>query len=172
MKKAIIIFIILLTLGAWSANKYFTRASKSSEELERFQNYARDYGSDANIFLSEQAKRHHDEAFDKAYRMWKLSPVSELDLTSHYDEKTYYMTLGKILNEKAKSEGQMEARNALIDIGKFYGVSPTPKEKPKTSTPLVKKPIKTDATEASPLGKPKLGDKRTIPSSRRRKDDR
>lgn len=156
MKKAIVIFIILLVGGAWTVNKYITRANKSSDELERFLGHSTNYGYDAEIFLTEHAKQHHDEAFEASYRMWKFTPVSELDLTSHYDEKNYYTVLAKILREEAKAAGQLDAHIALIDIGKHYGVSPTPKDPPKVPKPAEPKKINTDATEAAPLGKPKL----------------
>lgn len=167
MKKAIVIFLILLIGGAWTANKYVTRANKNSEELERFQEYASNYNYDAEIFLTEQVKHHHDEAFAASYRMWKLSPISEIDLSSHYDQKAYYMTLGKIFNEKAKAGGQTDARNALIDIGKHYGVPPTPKNAPKTPAPATKN---ANGTDTSKSNRPKLGDKRAIPNSRRDED--
>lgn len=170
MKKGIIILILLLTVGAWSAKKWVDRASKSSEELELFLDYSKDYNDNASIFLTESVKEHHDEAFAKAYRMWKLSPVSEFDLSSQYDRNTYYMTLGKILSDKAKAEGQEDARLALIDIGhKFYGLEQKPVEKKKAPTSL-QKPTSQNSGDTSKLGKPKLGDKRKIPSSRRRDD--
>lgn len=169
MKKAIVIFIILLTGGAWTINKYVTRASKSSEELERFLEYASNYNYDAEIFLSEQVKQHHDEAFAASYRMWKWSPISEIDLDSHYDQKIYYMTLGKIINENAKEQGQMDAQIALFDIGKSYGVETTPKKSEATTT--TQPSTNSSTKKTSPLGNSKLGDKRTIPSTRR-DDDR
>jgi|GEM_PF-881568 hypothetical protein len=172
MKKAILLLIFLLTLGAWSANKYFARASKSNEEQERFQNYAGNYGHDANIFLTSQASLHHDKAFNLAYRMWKLSPISEIDFSSHYDEKTYYLALGKTLNDKAKAEGQFEARSALIDIGKFYGVTLPKKNIPVTPKTTLNKAHTSDTAKPSPLGKAILGDKRVIPSRHRRQNDR
>jgi len=166
MKKAIIIFIFLLVVGGWTAKKFMDKSSKSSEELELFQSYARDYSDTVGIFLTDQSKRHHDKAFTETYSMWKLSPISELDLDAQYDQKAYYLALGKMINEVALAEGQTDARNALIEIGKHYGVTSAAKPPEK----VVKAPAATAPKEASSLGESKLGDKRKIPNSNR--DDR
>lgn len=172
MKKALIFAALFLIVGGWTANKFVTQSSKSSEEKERFLEYSSDYGYDAEAFLSAQTKLHHDEAFATAYRKWKLSPISEIDLEDKFDQKNYYLTLGKIISEAAKTEGQSDAYNALIDIGKHYGVPPTPKDPPKVAKPTAAAPSTPTTTTDSALGKSKLGDKRAIPSSRRRDDDR
>jgi len=172
MKKALLILTIILVSGGWIINQYVTRASKSSAEKERFIEYASNYGANAETFLTDQAKQHHDEAFATSYRMWKLSPVSEIDLSSHYDEETYYLTLGKMIKEATQNEGQADAYTALLDIGAHYGVvteKKSSRQTPSSSTPAATPPPKTSDT---PLGKPKLGDKRTIPSSRRREQNR
>lgn len=177
MKKTLILLILILVGGGWTANKYLQRANKSSEEKERFIEQARNYTRDARIYLSEQADQHHDEAFAASYRMWKFSPVSEFDLSAHYDEQAYYRTLGKIITEKAKEQGQADAYAALLDIGQYYGV-PYERKKPGSNTQAIQPETTGSKTETleekkdSMLKKSKLGEKRRIPSSRRRDDDR
>jgi len=171
MKKALIFFVILLVSGVWTANKYLQRSEKSSGEKAQFIERASYYNNAANIFLTEQAKQHHDEAFAASYRMWKPTPLSEFDLNSHYDEKTYYLTLGKLIAKAAKKEGETDAYNALLDIGQWYGVPPKSKEqvKPSTepkSTTASNTPIQPEKKKESLLKRSKLGEKRTIPSSR------
>ena len=67
----------------------------------RFIELAEGYNDNAKLFLIEQAEKYHEEAFEASYRMWVLSPIAELDLSSHYDEKTYYRTLGKKIKQSA-----------------------------------------------------------------------
>jgi hypothetical protein len=130
MKDSFILLIIILCGCGWVASKYVQKANTSSDEKTRFIELAEEYNDDAKLFLIEQAKAHHEEAFKASYRMWVLSPIAELDLSSHYDEKTYYRTLGKKITTKPQAP-----RESLLKSGK-------------------------------------LGDKRTIPSSRKRYDDR
>jgi len=172
MKKALLILTLILLSGGWIINQYVTRASNSSAEKERFIEYASNYKYSTETFLTEQAKQHHDEAFAASYRMWKLSPVSEIELSSHFNEKTYYLTLGKIIKEASQKEGQVDAYKALLDIGSRYGVvteKTSSKQTPLSSSPAATPPPKTSDT---PLGKSKLGDKRTIPSRRNRDQNR
>lgn len=165
MKKAIVLLILCLAGGGWVANKFVQRSSKNTEEFERMAEHATNYGYDAEIFITDQLEKHHDDAFDSAYRMWKLSPVSELDLSTRYDEKVYFETLGKTIAQSAKEQGQTDAYAAIIDIGKFYGMEP--KNDPRTPPPATNKPATKPDSESS-LGKPKLGDKRTVPGRRDR----
>lgn len=177
MKKTLIFLVLILIGGGWLTNKILQRSNKSSEEKERFTEQARNYSDDASIFLSEQVKHHHDEAFSAAYQMWKLSPVSEIDLSNHYDEKVYFIKLSELITAEAKKEGQIDAYTALLSIGEHYGVPsegkiPSSKRKPTSSVSSPgPPPSKPDETRESSLKKPKLGDKRKIPSSRRRDDD-
>jgi hypothetical protein len=173
MKKAFIYFVILLVSGVWTANKYLQRFDKSSEEKDRFIERASNYNHAANIFLTKQAKQHHDEAFAASYRMWKLTPLSEFDLDSHYDEQTYYRTLGKLIAKAAKKEGQTDAYTALLDIGQWYGVPTKKKVDKKTNTRLkststTNTPVQPEKKKEPLLKSSKLGEKRTIPSRRRR----
>ena len=173
MKKAILILTLLLICGAWTASKLVDRANKSSEELERFQEYASNYGHDIEIYLSEQAKTHHDEAFSEAYQMWKFYPVTEMDLATYYDEKTYYMTLGKIIYDNAKTDGEPDASKALIRIGQYYGVTPPQKKDDKKLSGTEKNnSLSTDTDRESPLGRAKLGEKRPFSDSRDRDNER
>ena len=163
MKRAIICLFLILFLGSWAAKKVFERYSTSTNELERFQEYAKDYDPDTTIFLNYQAKRLHDKAFDQSYKMWKLSPISELDLSSHYDEKAYYNNLATMLYKKAIEHGNDDARNALIDIAQYYGITPNHENSSNKKSPPQKNNKPSDTSQASPLGKSKLGDKRAIP---------
>lgn len=175
MKKALIFLIIIIGCG-WTANKYFQRYSKSSDEKDRFIEQISDFNENSKIFLTEQVKQHHEEAFAASYRMWKFSPISEIDLASHYDEQVYYSTLEKFIAEAAQKEGHTDAYTALLDIGQFYGVPAEEKtsvSKLKTAhTPSASTATKPEEKKESLLKKSTLGEKRTIPSSRRRTDDR
>ena len=119
MKKALIFLVIILVGGGWTANKFLQRSNKSSEEKDRILELATNYNDQAKIFLTKQVKQHHDEAFADSYRMWKLSPVSDLDLATHYDEQAYYRALEKIITEATEKEGQADAYTALLDIVNF-----------------------------------------------------
>ena len=171
MKDSFILLIIILCGCGWVANKYVQKANTSSDEKTRFIELAEDYNDDAKLFLIEQAKAHHEEAFEASYRMWVLSPIAELDLSSHYDEKTYYRTLGKKIKQATDKAGQQDAYKMLLDMAKHYGVTlKTPKPAAKTS--LGKTAPKPQAAKKSLLKSGKLGDKRIIPRSRKRYDDR
>ena len=171
MKDSFILLIIILCGCGWVANKYVQKANTSSEQKTRFIELAEDYNDDAKLFLIEQAKAHHEEAFEASYRMWVLSPIAELDLSSYYDEKTYYRTLGKKIKQATDQSGQQDAYKMLLDMAKHYGVTlKTPK--PAAKTPLGETAPKPQAPRESLLKSGKLGDKRTIPSSRKRYDDR
>ncbi|MCP5534822.1 MAG: hypothetical protein H7A51_01145 [Akkermansiaceae bacterium] len=180
MKKALIFFVVILLGGSWTANKFLQRANKSSEEKDRFIEQASNYGHDAQIFLGQMAEQHHDKAFAASYRMWKLSPVSEIDLATHYDEQVYYRTLQDIISEEAKQQGQADAYRALLDIGRFYGVPqegkiPGSGDEAATHQPVGTQPAPqagNSGKKESLLKKSKLGEKRVIPGSRRRDDDR
>ena len=109
--------------------------------------------------------------------MWKLSPVSELDLASHYDEQVYYRALEKIITEATEKQGQADSYTALLDMGQFYGVpaekkTSVSKVKTKAVTPPTSTTTKPEEKKESLLKKSKLGEKRTIPGGRRRNDDR
>jgi len=165
MKISLFFFIILIVAGGWTATQYVQRASKSSDEKSRFIKYAENYNENTKLYLTEKMRLHHDEAFEASYRMWILSPVSDLDLKSYFDEQKYYRTLGKSISEDAKKEGRGEAYTALIDMAEHYGVEIKSKAPPKTASQPAKK-------KDSKLKSGKLGDKRKIPSSRRRDHDR
>lgn len=177
MKKALIFLVIILVGGGWTANKFLNRSNKSSEEKDRILELATNYNDQAKIFLTKQIKQHHDEAFADSYRMWKLSPISDLDLTSHYDEQVYYRALEKIITEATEKQGQADAYTAFLDMGQFYGVpteekTSVSKVKSKAPTPLTNTATKPEEKKESLLKKSKLGEKRTIPGGRRRNDER
>ena len=171
MKDFFILLILLLAGCGWVANKYVQKANTSSEQKTRFIELAEGYNDNAKLFLIEQAKEHHEEAFEASYRMWVLSPIAELDLSSHYDEKTYYRTLGKKIKQATDQSGQQDAYKMLLDMAKHYDVKlKTQKPAPKTSPEAT--PAKPQAARESLLKSGKLGDKRIIPRSRKRYDDR
>ncbi len=177
MKKALIFLVIILVGGGWTANKFLKRSNKSSEEKDRILELATNYNDEAKIFLTKHIKQHHDEAFADSYRMWKLSPVSELDLASHYDEQVYYRALEKIITEATEKQGQADSYTAFLDMGQFYGVpaekkTSVSKVKTKAVTPPTSTTTKPEEKKESLLKKSKLGEKRTIPGGRRRNDDR
>lgn len=159
MRISLFLFIILIAVGGWTAYKYVQRASKGSEEKERFINYAENYNDNVRIYLMEKAKAHHDEAFAASYRMWILSPVSEIDLKSEFDEQLYYRTLGKAIAGDAKKEGQSEAYAAVLEMAAHYGVETKGKAAPQTSSQAGNK-------KDSKLKSGKLGDKKAIPKKR------
>lgn len=178
MKKALVLLVMIVVGGGWTANKFLQRSNKSAEERQRFIERTGRYNYDAETFLTEKTKQHHDQAFAASYRMWKFSPISELDLSTQYDQQTYYRTLGKLIAEDAKNEGQADAYAALLDIGRFYGM-PHDVKKPSLQTDLANqspsaqpKTTKTEDSKGSPLKKSKLGEKRAIPSGRRHEDHR
>jgi len=171
MKDSFILLIIILCSCGWVASKYVQKANTSSDEKTRFIELAKEYNDDAKLFLIEQAKAHHEEAFKASYRMWVLSPIAELDLSSHYDEKTYYRTLGKKIKQAADQAGQQGASKILLDMAKHYGVK-IKTQKPVSKPSPEKTATKPHAPRESLLKSGKLGDKRTIPSSRKRYDDR
>ncbi|MGB0991443.1 MAG: hypothetical protein ACPG32_03130 [Akkermansiaceae bacterium] len=122
MKKLIIILVLILVGGGMTAKVFLAKGNKSSAEKERVLGYADDYSDAAEIFLTERIQHHHDEAFAAAYQSATLSPVSEFSLDGKYDEATYYRTLAKLLYAEAEKEGHSDAKKALIDIAKHYGV--------------------------------------------------
>ena len=169
MKSSLLLLIILIAAGGWTATKYVQRASKSSDERSRFMEYAEDYNDNTKIYLTEKMRLHHDKAFEASYRMWILSPVSDIDLKSYFDEQTYYRTMAKAISEDAKKEGQGNAYSALIKMAEHYGVEikssiPQKTSQQRSSQPATKKD--------SMLKSGDLGDKRKIPRHRRRDDDR
>ena len=171
MKDFFILLIIILCGCGWVANKYVQKANTSSDEKTRFIELAEGYNDNAKLFLIEQAEKYHEEAFEASYQMWVLSPIAELDLSSHYDQKTYYRTLGKKIKQATDQSGQQDAYKMLLDMAKHYDVKlKTQKPAPKTSPEAT--PAKPQAARESLLKSGKLGDKRTIPSSRKRYDDR
>lgn len=171
MKDFFILLIIILCGCGWVANKYVQKANTSSEQKTRFIELAEGYNDNAKLFLIEQAEKYHEEAFEASYRMWVLSPIAELDLSSHYDEKTYYRTLGKKIKQSALQSQQQDAYKMLLDMAKHYGVA-LKTQKPAAKTSLEETAPKPQAPRESLLKSGKLGDKRTIPSSRKRYDDR
>ena len=171
MKDFFILLIIILCGCGWVANKYVQKANTSSEQKTRFIELAEGYNDNAKLFIIEQAEKYHEEAFEASYQMWVLSPIAELDLSSHYDQKTYYRTLGKKIKQATDQSGQQDAYKMLLDMAKHYDVKlKTQKPAPKTSPEAT--PAKPQAARESLLKSGKLGDKRTIPSSRKRYDDR
>ena len=171
MKDFFILLIIILCGCGWVANKYVQKANTSSEQKTRFIELAEGYNDNAKLFIIEQAEKYHEEAFEASYQMWVLSPIAELDLSSHYDQKTYYRTLGKKIKQATDQSGQQDAYKMLLDMAKHYDVKlKTQKPTPKTSPEAT--PAKPQAARESLLKSGKLGDKRTIPSSRKRYDDR
>ena len=171
MKDFFILLIIILCGCGWVANKYVQKANSSSDEKTRFIELAEGYNDNAKLFIIEQAEKYHEEAFEASYQMWVLSPIAELDLSSHYDQKTYYRTLGKKIKQATDQSGQQDAYKMLLDMAKHYDVKlKTQKPAPKTSPEAT--PAKPQAARESLLKSGKLGDKRTIPSSRKRYDDR
>ena len=171
MKSFLFLLVILIAAGGWTANKFLQRANKSSDEKTRFIEYTKDYNENIQLFLSEKLNQHHDEAFETSYRMWILSPVSDIDLSTDYDEQSYYRALGKAIAEDAKKEGQEGAYNALVSIAKNYGIEGNGKKSTKASSPK-QAPQKLEVKKDSPLSSGKLGDKRKIPRSRRTDYDR
>ena len=143
MKDFFILLIIILCGCGWVANKYVQKANTSSEQKTRFIELAEGYNDNAKLFLIEQAKEHHEEAFEASYRMWVLSPIAELDLSSHYDEKTYYLTLGKKIKQSALQSQQQDAYKMLLDMAKHYGV------KLKTQKPAVKNLTRRNRTQTA-----------------------
>lgn len=171
MKDQIIVLIIILAGCGWVVYKYAQKAITSSDEETRIIELAKGYNETSRIFFVDQAKKHHDEAFAASYRMWVLSPISELDLASAYDEQVYYRTIGKKISEACKQSKQQGAYKILLDIAKHYNVDISSNKR------VVKKSAEAPAKKAAPkkeslLKSGKLGDKRTIPSSRKRYDDR
>ena len=171
MKDTLVLFIIILAGCGWVATKYVQKANTSSDEETRFIELVEDYNNSSKLFVIEQAKQHHDEAFAASYRMWVLSPIAELDLASAYDEQVYFRTIGKKIMQDAERSGQQGASKILLNMAKNYNVELRSNKAPANT------PIKTPVEETQPkreslLKSGKLGDKRTIPSSRKRYDDR
>ncbi len=172
MRNALILLIIIIAGGVWVANKYYQKTNKSSDEKTRFIELAEGYNNNASLFITEHVEKNHEEAFEASYRMWVLSPISELDLETHYDQETYYRTMAKKIWAAAKQSGQGGAYDILVDMAPQYGVElkikkPAPPAAPTQTTPKAQQ-------EREPLLKSgKLGDKRVLPNSRRRDyDDR
>ena len=171
MKNTLIILIIILAGGGWVANQYVQKANTSNDEKNRFIELAEKYDDDAKLYLIEQAKQNHDEAFAASYRMWVLSPISEIDLASEYDEQIYYRTIGKKIKQATDKSQEKQAYKILLDMAKHYGVEV--KSRTKTARESAKAPnSKMPPQKESLLKSGRLGDKRTIPSSRKRYDDR
>ena len=158
MRNAIIGTIIVIFIGGWFATKFIKEASKSEETKEELISYAKNYDRNTQLFLTEQIRLDHKAAFKANYQKWKFSPISELDLGSHFDRKKYYLTIGKAIADKAKSEGQTPAYDAIVAIGEKYGVD---RSKPKD---------KAGQGGNSKLGSPKLGDKKKLPPNRHFRD--
>ncbi len=171
MKDQIIILIIILAACGWVVNKYAQKAFASDDERNRIIELAKGYNESSRLFFVDQAKKHHDEAFAASYRMWVLSPISEIDLASDYDEQLYYRTIGKNIKQATDQAKQQGAYNILLDIAKHYNVDI------KSTKPVANETTKARSAERQPQKKSllksgKLGDKRTIPSSRKQYDDR
>ena len=173
MKNAFIILALIIAGGGWVANKYYQKAKKSGEEKDRFVELAKDHSEYTALFVREQLKEYHKDAFESAYIMWVLSPASELDLESHYDEEIYYRSVGKKISEAAKQAKRDDVNKALYEMAKHYGVE-LKINKPAPKTALKPASQEPKAERESPLKTGKLGDKRKLPSSRsdRRYDNR
>ena len=170
MKNTLILLVIILAGCGWVANKYVQKANTSNKEKNRFIEFAEGYDDSAKLFVIEQAKQHHDAAFASAYRMWILSPITELDLASAYDEQAYYRTIAKKIKQASKRSNEAGAHLIVQDIAKYYHVKVENTEK--TAKDPAKAPnSKMPPQKESLLKSGKLGDKRTIPSSRKRYDD-
>ena len=102
--------------------------------------------------------------------MWVLSPISELELETHYDQESYYRTMAKKIWAAAKQSGQPDVHDIPVDMASNYGVELNIKKPAAAAAPANTPPG--SQQEREPLLKSvKLGDKRVIPSSRRRNDD-
>ncbi len=169
MKNAFITLALIIACGCWVATKYYKKAAKSEEEKAQFVEYAELYSHRAALFIGEQLKIHHEDAFESAYIMWVFSPVSELDLESRYDKETYYRNVGKEIFEEAKKAKRDDVQEALRKMAAHYDVElkinkPAPKPAPKTAAkPASREP---EVERESPLKTGKVGDKRKLPSSR------
>ena len=170
MRNALILLAIIIAGGGWIANKYYQKANKSSGEKTRFIELAEGYNNNASLFVTEHVEKYHEEAFEASYRMWILSPVSELDLETHYDQESYYRTMAKKIWAAAKQSGQGDAYNILVGMAPQYGVELNMKKPAPPATPA-KTTAEAVEERESLLKSGKLGDKRVIPSSRRRDDD-
>lgn len=166
MKNAFIILALIIACGCWVATKYYRKAAKSDDEKAQFVEFAELYSQKSALFIGEQLKEHHKDAFESAYIMWVFSPVSELDLESHYDEEAYYRSVGKEIFEEAKQAKRDDVQDTLRKMAKHYGVElKINKPAPKTAVqPALQEP---KAERESPLKTGKLGDKRTLPNTRR-----
>lgn len=173
MKNAFVILVLIIACGGWVATKYYQKAAKSDEEKARFVEVAELYNQNAAVFIGEQLKEHHEDAFESAYIMWVFSPVSELDLESQYDAEAYYRSVGKKISEAAKQAKRDDVNKALYEMAKHYGVE-LKINKPAPKTALKPASQEPKAERESPLKTGKLGDKRKLPSSRsdRRYDNR
>lgn len=166
MKNAFIILALIIACGCWVATKYYKKAAKSEEEKAQFVEFAELYSQRAALFIGEQLKEHHKDAFESAYIMWVFSPISELDLASRYDKETYYRNVGKEIFEDAKEAKRDDVQDALRKMATHYGVElKINKPAPKTAAkPASQEP---EAKRESPLKTGKVGDKRKLPSTRR-----
>ena len=170
MRNALILLVIIIGGGGWVANKYYQKTNKSSGEKTRFIELAEGYNTNAALFIVENVEKYHEEAFEASYHMWVLSPISELDLETHYDQESYYRTMAKKIWAAAKQSGQGDAYDILVDMAPQYGAelkmkNPAPPAAPAKTT------AEAPQERESLLKSGKLGDKRVIPSSRRRDRD-
>lgn len=171
MKNLFVLLIIIIAGGGWIANKYMQKADTSNDEKNRFIDLTEEYNESAKLFVIEHAKQYHDDAFTASYRMWVLSPLSELDLASAYDEQAYYRNISDKIKQAAKKSKQDGAHKILRDIAKHYNVEIKNSQR-SSKDPANTSSIEIQAKSESLLKSGKIGDKRTIPSSRKRYDDR
>lgn len=170
MRNALILLVIIIAGGGWVANKYYQKTNKSSDEKTRFIELAESSNNNASLFITEHVEKYHEEAFESSYRMWVLSPISELNLETHYDQETYYRTMAKKIWADAKQAGQPDVYDILVDMAPNYGVELNIKKPEAVAAPAKTTPG--SQQEREPLLKSgKLGDKRVIPSSRKRDND-
>jgi hypothetical protein len=172
MKNAFILLVIILTAAGWVATKFYQKTNKSRDEKARFIELAENYNNNAALFIVDHVEKYHDEAFKASYSMWVLSPLSELDLSSHYDEKAYYLEMGKKIGQLAKESGRGDAYKILVEMGPEYGVErnrqASTKPAPQSTSGTAERQPKAEKESALKTGG--LGDKRRLPSSRRRDD--